>query len=159
MFEYAFLNNALIKVDEIKKDFASESTLFGALKRLSDNGKIVKLKGGLYATINPISKDIYVNRFEIATALYDGAYCAYHTALEYHGLATQVYSDVHVITEKRYAPMTIDDLEYQFFQSGYNGGITETKRNAKIRVTELERTVIDCLDRILLSGGLEEVQK
>lgn len=25
MFEYAFLNNALIKVDEIKKDFASES--------------------------------------------------------------------------------------------------------------------------------------
>ena len=56
MFEYAFLNNALIKVDEIKKDFASELTLFGALKRLSDNGKIVKLKGGLYATINPISK-------------------------------------------------------------------------------------------------------
>ena len=79
--------------------------------------------------------------------------------MEYHGLATQVYSDVHVITVKRYAPMTIDDLEYQFFQSGYNGGITETKRNAKIRVTELERTVIDCLDRILLSGGLEEVQK
>lgn len=157
MFEYAFLNNALIKVDDIKKDFASEATLFGALKRLTDSGKIVKLKGGLYATVNPISKDIYVNRFEIATALHDGAYCAYHTALEYHGLATQVYSDVHVITEKRYAPMMIDDLEYQFFQSGYNGGITETKRNAKIRVTELERTVIDCLDRILLSGGLEEV--
>ena len=157
MFEYAFLNNALIKVDEIKKDFASQATLFGALKRLSDNKKIVKLKGGLYATVNPISKDIYVNRFEIATALHEGAYCAYHTALEYHGLATQVYSDVHVITEKRYSPMMIDDLEYQFFQSRYNGGITETKRNAKIRVTELERTVIDCLDRILLSGCLEEV--
>ncbi len=157
MSEYVFLNHALIKVGEIKKEFASEATLFGALKRLSDNGKIVKLKGGLYATVNPISRDIYVNRFEIATALHDGAYCAYHTALEYHGLATQVYSDVHVITEKRYAPMTIDDLEYQFFQSGYNGGITETKRNAKIRVTELERTVVDCLDRILLSGGIEEV--
>lgn len=70
MFEYPFLGNALIEVDKIKKDFASEATLFGALKRLSDNGKIVKLKGGLYATVNPISKDIYVNRFEIATALY-----------------------------------------------------------------------------------------
>lgn len=157
MAEYTFLNNALIKIDEIKKNFASEATLFSALKRLSNNGKIVKLKGGLYATINPISKDVYVNRFEIATALYDGAYCAYHTALEYHGLATQVYSDVHVITEKRYVPMMIDDLEYQFFQSRYNGGIIETKRNSKIRVTELERTIVDCLDRILLSGGLEEV--
>ena len=53
MSEYTFLSKALIKVDEIKKDFASESSLFGALKRLKDNGKIVKLKGGLYATVNP----------------------------------------------------------------------------------------------------------
>lgn len=157
MAEYAFLNQALIKVEDIKKDFASEATLFGALRRLTDNGKIAKLKGGLYAAINPIGGDIYVNRFEIATALHAGAYCAYHTALEYHGLATQAYSDVHVITEKRYSPMTIDDLEYQFFQCGYGGGITETKRNAKIRVTELERTVADCLDKMLVSGGTEEV--
>lgn len=157
MSGYSFLNQALIKVEDIKKDFASNATLFGALKRLTDSGKIVKLKGGLYATVNPITKDIYVNRFELATALHEGAYCAYHTALEYYGLATQVYSDVHVITEKRYSPMIIDDLEFQFFQCEYGGGITETKRNAKIRVTELERTVIDCLDKILVSGGLEEV--
>lgn len=157
MSEYTFLSKALIKVDEIKKDFASESSLFGALKRLKDNGKIVKLKGGLYATVNPIEKDIYVNRFEIATALHEGAYCAYHTALEYYGLATQVYYDVHVVTEKRYSPMVIEGLEYQFFQNEYNGGIIETKQNTQIRITELERTIIDCLDRLLLSGGLEEV--
>lgn len=157
MSKYPFLNNALIKVEEIKKHFASEAALFSALKRLSDRGEIVKLKGGLYATVNPLSQDIYANRFEIATALYDGAYCAYHTALEYHGLATQVYSDVHAVTEKRYSPMVIDGLEYQFFQSSYDGGIIETKRNATIRVSELERTVIDCLDRVLLSGGIEEV--
>lgn len=157
MSEYTFLSKALIKVDEIKKDFASESSLFGALKRLKDNGKIVKLKGGLYATVNPIEKDIYVNRFEIATALHEGAYCAYHTALEYYGLATQVYYDVHVVTEKRYSPMVIEGLEYQFFQNEYNGGIIETKQNTQIRITELERTIIDCLDHLLLSGGLEEV--
>lgn len=157
MAEYSFLDKAIIKVDEIKKDFKSEKTLFGVLKRLTDNGKIAKLKGGLYATVNPISKDIYVNRFEIATALHDGAYCAYHTALEYHGLATQVYYDVHVVTDKRYSPMVIEGLEYQFFQSSYNEGIIETKMNSKLRVTELERTVTDCIDRILLSGGIEEV--
>ena len=39
MSEYTFLSKALIKVDEIKKDFASESSLFGALKRLKDNCK------------------------------------------------------------------------------------------------------------------------
>lgn len=157
MSDYSFLNKALIKVDEIKQYFASEATLFGALKRLTNNGKIVKLKGGLYARVNPIDDDIYVNRFEIATALYDGAYVAYHTAMEYYGLATQVYYEVHIVTEKRYSPMEIYGLEYQFFQSSYKEGIVDTKRNAKIRVTELERTVVDCLDRILLAGGLEEV--
>ena len=124
-----------------------------------DNGKIVKLKGGLYATVNPIEKDIYVNRFEIATALHEGAYCAYHTALEYYGLATQVYYDVHVVTEKRYSPMVIEGLEYQFFQNEYNGGIIETKQNTQIRITELERTIIDCLDRLLFSHYLLNVLK
>lgn len=157
MMEYSFLHNPFIKVSDLKKSFRSEATLFDVLRRLVKQGRIVKLKGGLYATVNPLHEDIYVGRFEIATTLYEGAYCAYHTALEYHGLATQVYNDVHVVTKNRHSPMLIDGLEYQFFQSTCDHGILEEKKNALIRVTDLERTVADCLDKMLLSGGIEEV--
>ncbi len=157
MASYPFLSKPLFKVDDIKGSFISEATLWSALRRLQESGEIKKLKGGLYARVNPITDDIYLNRFEIATSLYEGSYCAYHTALEYHGLATRLFSDVHVVTKKRYKPMMIENLEFQFFQTRYMGGIDEIRRNAKIRVTELERTVVDCLDRLLLSGGIEEV--
>lgn len=157
MSKYRFLSKALIKVEEIKKEFNSDATLFGALNRLVKSGKIIKLKGGLYATVNPLTKDIFANRFEIATALHKDAYVSYHSALEYYGLATQVYSDVQVITSKRYMPIIIDDLEYHCYNVDYIEGIVEYKHNAIIRVTEIERTVIDCIDRIDLAGGLEEV--
>ena len=157
MKEYAFLNNALITVDEAKKEFSSENGLYSALKRLTDSGKIVKLKGGLYATINPLTKDIFPNRFEIATALYKGAYCAYHTAMEYYGMATQMFNDVHIITSVRYSPVVIEDLQYISFINEYSGGVAENFNNAPIRITEIERTVVDCMDRPLTAGGLEEV--
>jgi len=157
MTDYNFLKKAIITVEEAQKEFNSAATLFGALNRLVKRGEIVKLKGGMYARVNPITGDIFANRFEIATALHQGAYVAYHTAMEYYGLATQVYSDVHVITPKRYSPTIIEDLEYQCFHGKYSGGVVEYKRNALIRITELERTVADCIDRLDLAGGLEEV--
>lgn len=157
MKDYSFLTKAVVKLEDVRQEFSSEDSMIGALSRLEKNGKIVKLKRGLYAVVNPITQDVFVNRFEIATALHDGAYCAYHTALEYYGLATQVYLDVHLITEKRYKPILIEDMEYHCFQSNYNEGVTEYKRNCKIRVTELERTVTDCLYRMKIAGGIEEV--
>lgn len=157
MAEYAFLSKTIITVEDVKKSVASESAVFSALKRLVDSGKIVKLKGGMYATVNPLTKDIFANRYEIASALYENVYVGYHTALEYYGISTQMYSDVHVLSETRYNSMVIEDLEYQFYKSNYNSGIITAKQNTIIRITELERTVIDCIDRIDIAGGIEEV--
>ncbi len=157
MNKYIFLNQPLLRVSEIKNDFNSESALFGALKRLEDSNKIKKIKGGLYATINPLNNDIFVNRYELACSLYENCYIAYHTALEFYGLATQVYSDVHIVAYKRYSSMIIENLEFQFYKVPFNGGVVEYNNVSKIRVTDLERTIVDCLDKTLLCGGLEEV--
>lgn len=157
MSKYLFLNQPLLRVSEIKNDFKTESALFSALKRLEDTHKIKKIKGGLYATINPLCNDLFINRYELACSLYENCYVAYHSALEFYGLANQVYNDVHVVTFKRYSPMIIENMEFQFFKVPFNEGVVEYNGISKIRVTDLERTIIDCLDRILLCGGLEEV--
>ena len=155
--KYEFINNAIFNIDDVKKYFNSEQAMYSALKRLIDNGTIQKLKSGLYATINPLTQDIYVNRFEIATALHNNSYVAYHSAIEYYGLANQAYSDVHMITPTQYSPVIIEGLEYQSYTSKYNDGIMDTFINAPIKITDLERTVLDVIDRIDLAGGIEEV--
>ncbi len=157
MKEYSFLNKALITVEEIKEEFSSEAALFAALKRLTERGEIVKLKSGLYARVNPLTGDIFADRYEIGTALRKEGYIAYHSALEYYGLSTQVFNDVHIIAPSLYSPVTIEGLEYISFTNGYSEGVAETFNNAPVRVTEPERTVIDCIDRPVTSGGIEEV--
>lgn len=157
MKDYEFLSQATITIEDVKKEIVSESYLFNVLKWLTKKNRIKKLKGGLYATINPLTKDLFINKYEIATALYSDTAVAYHSALEFHGIANQVYFDVHVISSKRYSPVDIEGLEYMFFKTDYIDGILEYEQNSTIRVTELERTVVDCIDRIDIAGGLEEV--
>jgi predicted transcriptional regulator of viral defense system len=155
--EEFYLNRALFRTQEIINDFASERSMQVKLKALTENGRIAKIKNGLYATVNTLTGDIFANRFEIATALFDNACVAYHSALEFHGLGNQMYSEVQVFTEKRYGAFEYNGLAYKFFLYTAKGGISRLEQNAKIVVTDLERTVVDCLDRIDLAGGLEEL--
>lgn len=157
MKNYEFMHKALFRLEDIKKEFNTEQNMYATIKRLVSDGRIRKLKGGLYALVDPLSGDIYVNRQEIATSLYKNSYVAFHTALEFYGLHTQMYSDVQVIAQKRNKPIEIDGLEYICYLSNYNDGVINAKKHSNIRVTELERTIVDCVYRSDIVGGLEEI--
>ena len=133
-----YLSRALFRTYEIKDDFANERSMQVKLKALTENGRIEKIKNGL-------------------SALFENACVAYHSALEFHGLGNQMFSEVQVFTEKRYNPFMYNGLEYKFFSYTAKGGIMRLEQNAEIVVTDLERTVVDCIDRIDLAGGIEEL--
>ncbi len=154
---YGFLSQALVTIDDIKKEIHCESTMYTSIKALINKNMLVKLKGGLYATVNPITQDIFVSKYEIATSLHSDACVGYHSALEYYGLGNQVFSRVQVLTLKKYDMIEINGLDYEFFKNDYNGGMIDLEKNSKIRVTDLERTIIDCLNRLDVAGGLEEI--
>lgn len=157
MVTYSFLMKNLFSIEDAQKEIPCEPTLFATLKSLVKSGRIVKLKGGLYALVNPLTGDMFANRFEIATALHKGSFVAFHSALEFYGLGNQMYSEVHVFTTTQYRPDFIDGLEYVYFETKYTEGISVVEQNSAVRVTELERTVVDCLNRTDVAGGLEEV--
>lgn len=157
MKSYLFLKKNIFSIEDAKKEIPCEQTLFATLKSLEKRGSIVKLKGGLYALVNPLTGDIFANRFEIASALHKGSFVGFHSALEFYGLGNQMYSDVHVFTTTQYRPDFIDGLEYVYFETKYIEGVSVIEQNSTIRVTELERTVVDCLNRTDVAGGLEEV--
>lgn len=153
----SYLNQAIFHTQDIAHSFLSERSMQYKLQALIENGRVAKIKNGLYATINPLTGDIFANRFEIGSALFPNAYIGYHSALEFHGYSHQMFSEVQVFSEKRNLPFIFEGLEYRFYTPSLENGVLCLEQQAKICVTDLERTVLDCIDRIDLAGGLEEL--
>ena len=105
-----YQSRALFRTQDILDYFTSVRSMQTKLKALIEVGRIAKIKNGLYATVNPLTGDVFASRFEIASALFENTCVAYHSALEFHGLGNQMFSEVQVFTEKRNIPFEYNGL-------------------------------------------------
>jgi predicted transcriptional regulator of viral defense system len=118
-------------------------------------GLIECVRRDLYVAISLETKQPVPNRYAIASRAAPGAYVCYHSAFEYHGLANQVYYEVYAAAESRFREFTHNGVTYRHVPSPSENGI-ETKVDG-VRVTDLERTVVDGINDYEKSGGLEEL--
>ena len=97
-----------------------------------------------------------LNRYQIASQLFPDAVVAYHSALEVHGLANQIYNVVYLFSKHRFKPFDYDSVQY----IGVIPKVTpKTQSQNKITVTTLEQTVIDSIDALEKISGVEEIYK
>jgi predicted transcriptional regulator of viral defense system len=96
------------------------------------------------------------------------AVLAYHTALEFHGKAYSVFERFTYLSETAVRPLTFRGQQYRRCpfpktlsrKKEESLGVVKADRlGVDVRVTSLERTLVDVLDRVNLSGGWEEVWK
>ena len=138
-----------------------------ALERLVDKGWLQRIEKGKYLII-PLeagperlwTEDALV----IAAHLVSPSLVAYWSALRYWGCTDQVPRATYVQTPARKENRTplvqgmhfriVRVKEYKFF-----GGHTARVRESPVHVTDPEKTLIDCLDRPELSGGVPEVAR
>ena len=142
-----------------KKDviagFADDKQFENHIAGLVRSGKIVKIRNGLYAQIDNMGVPL-TNKFEIASRINDESFVSHHSALEFYGVANQVFNTMTVGSRKRFNGFTFDDVEYsQIVVKDYTQVIYIV--TADVRVTTLERAVVDCIDDIDLAGGIDEV--
>lgn len=149
------LTAPIIRVSDIKG--VEKRTLQNKMQSLVNNEKIVKIKNGLYAMVNPLDKDIYSNKFEIATSMYEDAYIIYHTALEFYGLSNQIYNLVQVATKNVERKRVFNGYTFEFYNNMPKKFIDTINQNSVIRVTSIERTIVDCINKPKMAGGIEEV--
>ena len=154
---YKFLEQSLFTFEGVMESGLTKQGAASALRRLEEQGMIKKLRRGLYARINPLTGGIFASTFEIGTAMHPGSVIAYHTALEYYGLGHQAYSEAYCLCPARYGEETVEGVLYRFFGKTIEEGVAKRFGSTLIRVTDLERSVVDCLDRIDLCGGYEEL--
>jgi predicted transcriptional regulator of viral defense system len=139
---------ALIKDENAAKEI---------LRRYKKQGYIAQVRRDLYVVTDLATKAPLVSKFEIARHITPSSTLAYHAALEYHGLAHQVFYELYVASEEKFTNFEYEGIKYTSCPAVSMVGVVRPVTDNLVRVTDLERTVIDCINRIDLSGGLEEL--
>ena len=135
----------------------NDSTAKSLLASGTRNGILCRIKTNLYSVTDLATGVCAANKYEIASSISETACVAYHSAMEYHGLGHQLFNEVSVISNTTFRTFEFEGVTYVRRQSKITEGVMVPMMNTKVKVTDLERTVIDCINRIKYAGGLEEL--
>ncbi|MDO4165673.1 MAG: hypothetical protein Q4D56_15015 [Bacteroides sp.] len=147
--------------DVIQKLKMTHSAAVGALVRWQAQGIIKMVRRNLYAVIDPATDAPIADKYELASSITETSYVGWHTALEFHGVAHQPFYNAFVGNGKRFNNFHFEDVAYEYcsspFEASEENGIISPAGNPFVRVTNLERTIVDCCDRMDRAGGPEEL--
>ena len=150
------------------KDSRNVKTQRAILWYYLKTGRILRVRRGLYVTVPPglTPESSPVDPYLVAAKMSRDAVLAYHTALELHGKAYSVYTTSVYLTQLATRPVTFRGHRYRGLlfpkalmakqQESFGVELVD-RAGLDVRVTSLERTLVDVLDRPFLSGGWEEV--
>lgn len=146
----------------------SPKTIEASLRHYTQTGRIANIRKGLYVVIIPgqTSRNFTVDPFLLAGKLLDDTILGYHTALQYYGHTYSLWQHYVIITSHYLFPFQFRAQSFQTVKPPRKliakhqvlyGVNIEERQGISIRVTSLERTLVDLLDRPDLGGGWEEV--
>ncbi len=131
-------------------------------------GHLVRVRRGLYATVprGVSPAKAAVDPYLVATKLVSNAVVAYHAALQFHGRAYSVSQRYTYHSRRRARPFRFRQAQFVPVQvpaalrrlPDAGGGILEQRHaGGLVRVTTLERTLVDVLNLPEHGGGWEEI--
>jgi predicted transcriptional regulator of viral defense system len=141
-------------------DAMSDRTIFNMLDRLKKQERVRSVTRGVYSGVRSPGPP---SRYEVPSKLRPDAVIACHSALEFHGVANQVFQTVYYFSARPRADVVFEGVTYHCvhpvaqlarrfdFQ-------VETGPN-KVRVTVRERAVVDSLVFLEYSGGSDELDR
>ncbi len=149
-------------------DGRSLNTSNNLLARQVAAGRLARVKRGIYATVpyGVKSKIFHPDPYLVATHLRKDAVVAHHSALSFHGHAYSVRWRMQYLTAARVRPFIFRGMEYVGIQASrsvrdlpeFGGGVlVRPHAGGKVRVTSLERTLVDLLHSPEQGGGWEEI--
>lgn len=138
------------------------------LARQVTAGRLLRVKRGVYATV-PVGADprsFQPDPALVATHLRDDAVVAYHSALAFHGHAYSIWWRTQYLTAARVRPFTFRGIEFVGVQAprvvrdlpDFGGGVQlRPHAGGQVRVTSLERSLVDLLHAPEHGGGWEDI--
>jgi len=136
------------------------------LNRMERKGWIERIERGKYLIVPLEAKkgEYTLNEFYIGSILVKDYSIAYWSALNYYGLTEQIPGKVFIQTTARKKNKMIEvfGVGYRLIRikpSKMFGITTQWIEDAKINITDMEKTIVDCLDKPQYCGGIIEVAK
>jgi predicted transcriptional regulator of viral defense system len=136
------------------------------LKYHVKQGNLLRIRRGLYMAV-PLGmkpETCPADPYLIAAKMTDDAVLAYHTALEFHGKAYTVFTQYQYLTcqvgrHTKFRSYTFSGIRPPGkLKNPLQLGVKTVDHNGlDIKVTSLERTLVDLLDRPRLGGSWEEI--
>lgn len=154
-----------VTVAEAAEVLGSESRARGVLRRLHDRGWLQRAVGGRYVVLPPEWGAEKVEDFDVyvlASATVETGYVGWWAAASRHGFTTQVPSVLHVATDRQFAPKDIQGTEVRYVKltpKKFFGWQDMVSFGRTFRISTPAKTVIDCVDRPDLCGGLVELAR
>ncbi|MDR3002026.1 MAG: hypothetical protein LBU89_12290 [Fibromonadaceae bacterium] len=150
-----FVDLGCFSMDDAVAVTGNQESAHFIIESYKKKGLIGAVRRNLFVAMSFETKQSVPNRYVIASHAAPGAYVACHSAFEYYGLANQVYYEVYAASKSRFREFEHDGLTYRRVPSPFENGV-ESKPDG-VRITDLERTVIDGINDFDNFGGLEEL--
>jgi predicted transcriptional regulator of viral defense system len=160
--------NPVFRVEDVAgQSRLKPAALKGLLRYHIDQRHLLRVRRGLYATVprGTTLDQAKPDPFLLVSRMTGDAVLGFHTALEFHGRA---YSTRQEFTVWSATPVRSFEFQGQTFRAVapargagstrrmVTGVVEADRQGLRVRVTSLERTLVDVLDRPDLCGGWEE---
>ena len=140
------------------------ATSLAVLKQHVRAGNLLNVRRGLYVVVprGQTPDAVVVDPCVLASHLAPDAVVAYHGALQFHGKAHSLSRRVPFLTRTRTKPLVFRGSEFvpvpvpaplRALPDLGGGVVTKVRDGAPVRVTTLERTLVDVLDRPRRGGA------
>lgn len=143
-------------IEDVNQYYRNINSARSAVGRLLASNKALKIRRNLYTCVSLEHGGPVANRFQIASRINANSCVSHHTALEYYGISDQIYYDVYVSSKQRFTDFEFDGYTYRCIRARIDNGVISPEFSGGIRVTDKERTLLDCIKDLDKYSGLEE---
>jgi len=151
----ALLRMEVFSKQEINQLMGNSDSAKTFLRSAVNNGQVEKIRHNYYAVKSLETGKVIPSRFAIGTGINKTAYLSHDTAFEYYGMANQVFGVVYVSSASKFQDFEHDGVKYKYLLSKVDFGIASPSKH--IKVTDIERTILDNIKDFSKIGGLEEL--
>lgn len=150
----------------VSRRSASPRTVDSLLRKHVASGRITRVRRGLYVATPAGASATTVDPFLVATKAAPDAVVSHHAALQFHGRAYSIWSQVTFLTTHATRGFRFGPVEYVPVRPSESvarlpdmgGGVERVPSGGgDVRVSTCERAMVDMLDSPSLGGGWEEI--
>ncbi len=153
----------VVTTEDVRKTLEKDKMAPEHITNLRKKGFFKRIRKGLYAIAPPDmvnQDDIKPDKFLLASKIKEEYYISHHSALELHGLAQTIHNRVYITSKTTGRSFTYSGIDYKIITSKYFFGFERSNHlNSTVRVSDKEKTILDCIRTPKYAGGWEELMK